>query len=441
MAFNLIENINTAFEKANLEAKIKSFLGENEANIKVGLAFAIPTVVGFVAQKSSNTEGAGGLLNILRTGNHSGNIFNTLSSLFDGRTNMNNFTTSGKQANKIYVGENVPQLSEMLTKAAGFKKSESAGIFFNLVTPVILSAINKQVSIQNLQVTNLRDFMKEQNTLSGEYLPKGVHEMLGVAQAETKKMPTPIEKTVFENKVETKIETKAEPKPNYDPKVRPKTVANVSTDEENPISMRTTLLWGGGILATLGVVYGLWSMMKKTPNGANPTAKVEQTPVAQPTATPADTPKTIAPITPIAPAAVNSPKGSLEEKMTNYINNQADSTLKSKWLDFDKVSFEGETANLKPESMTQIQNIITILKENPRVTVKIGGFVDNATALANPKLSSQRAITVFRELIKAGIVRSRLRADGYGATVPIASNDTEEGRAKNRRVALIFITK
>ena len=440
MAFNLIENINTAFEKANLETKMKSFLGENDANVKAGLAFAIPTVVSFVAQKSSNTEGAGGLLNILRTGNHSGNVFNTLSSLFDGRTNMNNFTTSGKQANKIYVGENVTRLSEMLNKTAGFKKSESAGIFFNLVTPVILSAINKQVSIQNLQVTNLRDFMKEQNTLSGEYLPKGVHEMLGIAETETKKMPPPIEKTVFENKVESKVETKAKstPKPNYDPKVRPKAVANVPTDEENPISMRTTMLWVGGILAVLGIVYSLWSMMKKSPATSNPSAKVEQTPISQPTPKPVDTPKTIAPI---APAAVGSPRGSLEEKMTNYINNQADSTLKSKWLDFDKVSFEGETATLKPESMTQIQNIITILKENPRVTVKIGGFVDNATALANPKLSSQRAISVFRELTKAGIVRTRLRADGYGATVPIASNDTEEGKAKNRRVALVFITK
>ena len=110
-------------------------------------------------------------------------------------------------------------------------------------------------------------------------------------------------------------------------------------------------------------------------------------------------------------------------------------------ISFDRLPFEGETAILKPEAMAQLQNVAAIMKAYPAVSFKVGGFVDNATVAVNPKLSSLRAIAVFRELSKLGVTRSRLRADGYGALIPIASNDTEEGRVKNRRVSLIFKSK
>ena len=430
MAFNLIENLNTAFTNAHLEAKIGAYLDEKETAIKAGLDFALPTLVGFMAKKSSNIEGAGGLLNVMRMGNHSGNIFNTLPYLFDGRTNMKNFTEGGNKANKQYLADDAQPISLLLTKAAAFINPESAKVLFNLLTPVILSAINKQVSIQDLQVTGLRDFMKEQSEYIGGYLPKGVHEILGVTETEFKKSPVPVEK--------------------------PRVLKEINTDtsDVNVITMRTTLLWVGGLLAVLLVGYGIWSLMNKTSETTTEVSKqTEQIPNPPPASAqttpipPMDTPKPIV----NAPASseiflpdgskLNASKGSLEDKMVNYIKNPIDSTLKDNWLDFDRLPFEGETAVLKPEALLQIQNIAAIMKVYPNISFKIGGFVDNLTATANPKLSSLRAIAVFRELTKAGVFRSRLRADGYGATVPIGPNDTEEGRAKNRRVALMFMTK
>ena len=69
--------------------------------------------------------------------------------------------------------------------------------------------------------------------------------------------------------------------------------------------------------------------------------------------------------------------------------------------------------------------------------LKIGGYTDNSgDAAANLRLSQARAETVMNELVTMGVARSRIEAEGYGDQHPIADNATQEGRARNRRVAL-----
>ena len=82
-----------------------------------------------------------------------------------------------------------------------------------------------------------------------------------------------------------------------------------------------------------------------------------------------------------------------------------------------------------------------VLKAYPNVNVKLGGYTDNTgNANSNLKLSAERAASVKTELVGMGIADSRLDAEGYGQEHAVASNDTEEGRAQNRRIA-IRVTK
>ncbi len=78
----------------------------------------------------------------------------------------------------------------------------------------------------------------------------------------------------------------------------------------------------------------------------------------------------------------------------------------------------------------------TILKENPKIKVEIGGHTDpSGTEKANQVISEKRALSAKKYLVdKFGIAENRLITKGYGATRPIADNKTEEGRSKNRRV-------
>jgi outer membrane protein OmpA-like peptidoglycan-associated protein len=81
---------------------------------------------------------------------------------------------------------------------------------------------------------------------------------------------------------------------------------------------------------------------------------------------------------------------------------------------------------------------VVILKAYPNVAVRLEGHTDSTgDADANKKLSLDRAIVVKEIMIKGGIPDGRIGTDGYGQEKPIAPNETEDGRAKNRRTELV----
>ena len=102
------------------------------------------------------------------------------------------------------------------------------------------------------------------------------------------------------------------------------------------------------------------------------------------------------------------------------------------------ILFDVDKASLKPESVTQLQHIVSLMTTYPDLNLEIQGHTDNQGSDAyNMELSEKRARTVCTYLELFGIHADRLLAAGYGETRPVASNDTEEGRAKNRRVELV----
>lgn len=95
---------------------------------------------------------------------------------------------------------------------------------------------------------------------------------------------------------------------------------------------------------------------------------------------------------------------------------------------------EGSTA-IAPESEGRLDRLIAILGRCPDAQIEIGGYTDSdGTTARNQALSEIRATAVVDYLVEAGIAADRLTAVGYGEANPIASNDTEEGRAQNRRI-------
>ena len=103
------------------------------------------------------------------------------------------------------------------------------------------------------------------------------------------------------------------------------------------------------------------------------------------------------------------------------------------------IYFDTGKSDLKPESEQAIAEIAKLLKNDASLKVYVVGHTDNVGGVdANMKLSQDRADAVVQALVRnGGIAASRLRAYGDGPFAPVASNDTEEGRAKNRRVELV----
>ncbi len=103
------------------------------------------------------------------------------------------------------------------------------------------------------------------------------------------------------------------------------------------------------------------------------------------------------------------------------------------------IHFDYDKADLKPDSKPQLEEIAKMLKADTALNVLVVGHTDNQGELAyNAGLSERRAAAVVQALGKDyGIDTTRLSAYGDGMTAPVASNDTEEGRAKNRRVEIV----
>ena len=101
------------------------------------------------------------------------------------------------------------------------------------------------------------------------------------------------------------------------------------------------------------------------------------------------------------------------------------------------VNFASGKADLTPEAREVLDRVVTSLAAYPEIRVEVAGHTDNKGSRAlNTRLSQKRADAVKNYLAGAGISPDRLVAKGYGPDKPIATNDTEEGRAQNRRTEL-----
>jgi OmpA-OmpF porin, OOP family len=102
------------------------------------------------------------------------------------------------------------------------------------------------------------------------------------------------------------------------------------------------------------------------------------------------------------------------------------------------IYFNTTSATIKPESELALAEMVKLLNGSPALNVYIIGHTDSAGSLeSNLKLSSDRAMSVVKALTARGVAASRLKSVGVGPYSPVASNDTDEGKAKNRRVELV----
>jgi outer membrane protein OmpA-like peptidoglycan-associated protein len=107
---------------------------------------------------------------------------------------------------------------------------------------------------------------------------------------------------------------------------------------------------------------------------------------------------------------------------------------------FKNVLFESGSATLLPVSFDELDRLAELLTKVSALQVDIAGHTDNVGGdAANQQLSEDRAASVKVYLIEQGITDSRITTSGYGKNKPVASNDSEEGRAKNRRTTFRLI--
>jgi len=105
----------------------------------------------------------------------------------------------------------------------------------------------------------------------------------------------------------------------------------------------------------------------------------------------------------------------------------------------EKILFGFDRSDLNASASTNLDKLATILKEYPDTDIEIQGHTDSkGSDDYNMKLSERRASSVATYLRGRGIASGRIKIKGYGETAPVASNETESGRAENRRVNFLI---
>ncbi|MBN2817732.1 MAG: OmpA family protein [Bacteroidales bacterium] len=105
------------------------------------------------------------------------------------------------------------------------------------------------------------------------------------------------------------------------------------------------------------------------------------------------------------------------------------------------IKFDVNKATIRPESMGTINYVVKMMKDYPELKFSVEGHTDSdGDEKNNQSLSEKRSQSVLEKLVELGISRERLSSKGYGESIPVAGNDTSEGKAQNRRVEFVKIS-
>jgi OmpA-OmpF porin, OOP family len=289
-------------------------------------------------------------------------------------------------------GSRVGALTDMVGRSSGLG-AEKAKTLLSVAAPLVLGVLGRFVRNSHGSASSLgAALMSETPKLAG-FLPAGLTSLFrgGVDTAAGVSMPSPVQSAATTNR----------------------------------------WLWPVVLLAGL-LLTGLWFFHRAAPPVSDAVQTVTDTGRAAATGL-GDFFKTHLP----DGAELNIPQFGIENKLLSFIKDTSKAVDDTTWFDFDRLLFDTGKATLNSSSDEQLNNIAEILRAYPHVHVKIGGYTDNTgDPAANQTLSEARAKTVVDSLTAKGIDPSRLTSEGYGDQHPVADNSTEEGRAKNRRIAL-----
>ena len=410
MAANILELSKSAITP-DIMSKLSGILGETEGKTQSAVKYILPAILGSLINKTSVGSGTADVLRLIRDGGYDGNLLNKLDTSLLDKNKFYGMINGATNTLSSIFGDKLKDVTNFISKESGVS-SNSASSLLGFLAAVIMSLLGKQVFGSGLNESGLSGLISGQKSFLAGLIPSGIAGLLGLAGL---------------NKVTSSLKA-------YEEKV-----------EEAGSGSKKWFPW---LLLLLGLIalFFIWRSCsnKEVPvtNKIDTVKKKVEVPVIT-------APKTGDPIMDSLQATLGRfiskklPGGTeiiiaesgVEANLIAFIEDKTNSADKETWFSFDRILFETDKATLRPSSNNQIKNIEAIMKAYPNIDLKIGGYTDNTgNAKHNMQLSQQRADAVMEALVKDGIAAGRLKAEGYGPQFPVASNDTPEGRQKNRRV-------
>lgn len=391
--------------------KISGFLGESPQKTTTALGGAMPAILGGLMQKASTTQGATDLLGLIKNQGHDGSLLDNLSGLLGGGSQSSDLVSMGGGLLSSIFGDKVGGLVSLISNISGLKSGSSSSLL-SMAAPILMGVLGKQVTSQGLGVSGLANLLMSQKDSVKAALPAGMGSILNLDGLGD-----------FLGNAKSAAGS-----------------AVNAVEEEAKGGISKLLPWI--LLAALlfGALY-YWKSCRNTVDTAVATVDSTATNMAQKVDSSASAMAGALKKTLSTGVELNFGEKSIENELISFIEDNSKVIDKTTWFNFRDLKFETGSANIDSTSMQEVKNIAEVLKAFPNVNIKIGGYTDNVgNEASNMKLSAARAANVMSALVGMGIDKARLESEGYGSQHPVASNDTEEGKAQNRRIA-VRVTK
>lgn len=426
---SLISEMNGHFTP-DVVRSARSMIGESEPSTYKALQVATPAVLSGIANMASSSEGAGNLANMIREGGYEGLSENPMS-LFRGGSATNYLLSAGQRHLGKIFGGNTSSVMEVVAKSGGVSAS-SATKLTALITPLALGVLGKRIANHPSGASGLTELLSSQRDEISAASPTGLSRVLGFGP---KAVPSSVRTVETEEVVDspTHIEHFVERPPVAEPRPR----VEATTFAERPAPELERPRPGGGVrwlpfvLLILGALALLGFLLSRarTPRignvGTRGIAAVN----------------TLARVPLPNGVSLSVPQGSINYQLANFLSNTSAAGLPRTFV-FDHLNFVSGSTQLTPDSDKTVSDLAQILNAYPRAQVQVTGHTDNTgTPQTNQTLSLDRANAVKAMLVNDGVGSNRVSSQGMGQERPIASNDTEQGRAQNRRTELTVTQK
>ncbi len=474
---NIVDSLK-GYITSELISKASESFGESNSAITKGIDGLLPTILGGLVQKSNDTSAFGGIYDMIKGGAAKNpSLLDNLGSLIGGGNLAQNDPKdlSGSLMSSLFGGK-VGGILDLVSSVAGLKRSSSSGLM-GLVGPLVMSYLGGIIKDKALDAVGLGKFLRNDSTSIANALPAGMGSLLnlGFAKDAGSKVTSAANKTV------TNVRETAASTARATTSAAKETVSNTVETSKSSLGKWILPLLA---LAALGYFFGMRScgdvgnVVDKTAGAVVDKTKDAAGAVGDVAGNAADLAKDAAGAVGDAAGNVaegaadmakdaagtvggalaslgdffktklpngfelNIPSLGVESKLVKFLAGNG-ALSKDSWYNFDRLTFATGSANLDMDkSAEQLENIAQIMKAYPNMKIKLGGYTDNTgSAEGNMKLSAARANAVKAALVAKVIDATRIETEGYGSAHPVASNDTAEGRAQNRRIAINITAK
>lgn len=375
-------------------------IGQPEQSVSHGMETSIAALLGGMASKSQDS---GLLQKALDTVSGTGGDI-SWSQMASGVTNpTSSVMTAGKRVLSTLFGNKETAIVNGISRASGLTTPGSALTLLSMCAPVVMSFLTRRLREGGLTIGSLGNMLQRESGVIRNALPASINDVFwpGTATAAAAGSTT-----VRED-------------------VSP-VIAQTVQQERSHSGWLPALA-----LAIVGLGF-LWFLTHARRPPVNVTVIPRGT--ANRLALPPPPTTTVNAVCTV-PSDLNLPADGVAARMLAYVQNPGDRSGAATWFNADQLHFDTGRAALRTDA--QLNNIAAVMKACPNTHLTIAGYTDNVgSEPSNVQLSKNRANTVASQLVANGVSRDRITCDGYGEENPIADNDTAEGRAQNRRVAM-----